>query len=99
MVDPSELMSRLLGSEVRRELLILFHKNPGLMDTVDGIARRIGRTVATVTEEAKDFVSLGLLRIKQIGESEVFFLDQAKDNEFQLIISNHIRGIAPKKSV
>jgi predicted transcriptional regulator len=63
-------MTRLLSSEVKGDLLVMFHKNPGIMDTMDGVARRIGRTASAVETDVEDLVKLGLLRKKRIGKLE-----------------------------
>src|SRR5438132_512296 len=86
-----EILSTLLASEVRGDLLILFHKNPGLIDTVDGIARRIGRTTISVISDVRELVQLGLLKQKRIGASEVLFLDRAKDREILESVANNLK--------
>lgn len=72
---------------------MLFHKNPGLVDTIDGIARRIGRTSGGMESEVNDFLDLGLLKKKRIGKLEVIRLDGAKDKEIQEIIEKHIKDL------
>ncbi len=89
----SEILSRLLGSEIRGDLLVLFHKNPGLIDTVDGVARRIGRTTVTVISELRELLELGVLRQKRIGASEVVFLDRTKDRELLESVANHLKTV------
>ena len=89
----SEILLTLLGSEIRGDLLVLFHKNPGLIDTVDAIARRIGRTTVTVISELRELLELGVLRQKRIGASEVVFLDRAKDRELLESVANHLKTI------
>ena len=88
-----EILSTLLGSEVRGDLLILFHKNPGLIDTVDGIARRIGRTTISVISDVRELLQLGLLKQRRIGASEVLFLDRAKDREILESVANHLKTV------
>jgi len=88
-----EILSTLLASEVRGDLLILFHKNPGLIDTVDGIARRIGRTTITVISDLRELLLLGILRQKRIGTSEVVFLDRARDREILELVANHLKTV------
>ncbi|TMI20717.1 hypothetical protein E6H31_08335 [Candidatus Bathyarchaeota archaeon] len=88
-----EILSTLLASEVRGDLLILFHKNPGLIDTVDGIARRIGRTTISVISDVRELLQLGLLKQKRIGASEVLFLDRAKDREILESVANHLKTV------
>jgi hypothetical protein len=89
----AEILSTLLGSEVRGDLLVLFHRNPGLIDTVDGVARRIGRTTITVISEVRELLVLGVLRQKRIGTSEVVFLDRAKDREILESVANHLKTV------
>ncbi len=92
-MNGSEILSTLLGSEVRGDLLVLFHRNPGLIDTVDGVARRIGRTTVAVINEVRELLELGVLRQKRIGASEVVFLDRAKDRELLESVANHLKTV------
>lgn len=92
MTGESELLRRLLASEVKGELLLLFHKNPGLIDTLDGVARRIGRTANTIEADAGDLLNLGILKTKRVGQSEVVFLNLARDKEIQEVLVRHLQG-------
>jgi hypothetical protein len=88
-----EILSTLLASEVRGDLLILFHKNPGLIDTVDGVARRIGRTTIAVISDVRELLVLGFLRQKRVGASDVVFLDRAKDRELLESVASHLKTV------
>jgi len=92
-VSGSEILSTLLGSEVRGDLLVLFHRNPGVIDTVDGVARRIGRTTVAVISEVRELLELGVLKQKRIGASEVVYLDRAKDRELLQSVANHLKTL------
>jgi hypothetical protein len=92
-VSVSEVLSTLLASEVRGDILVLFHKNPGLIDTVDGVARRVGRTTIAVISDVRELLQLGVLRQKGIGTSEVVFLDRAKDRELLESVANHLKTV------
>jgi len=89
----------MLSSGIKADLLVLFHKNPGLVDVADGVARRIGRTADTIEADLKDLVDLGILRMEQVGKLEVFLLDHAKDREVQSVIADHIKSLSPSKGV
>jgi hypothetical protein len=89
----SEILSTLLGSEVRGDLLVLFHRNPGLIDTVDGVARRVGRTTVAVISEVRELLVLGILKQRRIGSSEVVYLDRAKDRELLESVANHLKTV------
>jgi len=92
-VSVSEVLSTLLASEVRGDLLVLFHRNPGLIDTVDGVARRVGRTTIAVISDVRELLQLGVLRQKRIGSSEVVYLDRAKDRELLESVVNHLKTV------
>ena len=89
----SEILSTLLASEVRGDILVLFHKNPGLIDTVDGVARRVGRTTIAVISDVRELLQLGVLRQKRIGSSEVVYLDRAKDRDLLESVANHLKTV------
>ena len=85
------IMGRLLSSEAKLDLLTLFHDSPGLIDTVDGIALRVGRTASEIGKEVTDLLDFGLLLKKKIGKSEVIYLDTARDFEIQQMIAERLR--------
>jgi predicted transcriptional regulator len=87
-----ELLQRLLSSEIKADLLTLFHSNPGLVENVEGLAARIGRTPNATREDLEDLLDLGVLKRKRLGDSEMILLDSARDNEIQCIIANHLKG-------
>ena len=71
----------------------MFHRNPGLIDTVDGVARRVGRTTIAVISDVRELLQLGMLRQKRIGSSEVVYLDRAKDRELLESVANHLKTV------
>jgi predicted transcriptional regulator len=92
-LSSQQLFSTLLASEIRGELLVLFHRNPGLIDNLDGVARRIGRTAALIEQDVRALVEVGVLIQKKIGNSEVIRLDRQKDREILDSVANQIRNI------
>jgi len=80
----------LLSSDIKGELVALFHRNPGLIDTADGVARRIGRRASAIQKDVADLVELGVLKMRRIGSAEVILLDRVRDREIQRIIASNI---------
>jgi GTP-sensing pleiotropic transcriptional regulator CodY len=64
--------------EAREEVLILFQKNPGLIDCADGLARRIGRTAHEIQADLEDLLSAGVLSTRSVGSYRLIFLDRTK---------------------
>lgn len=71
--------------------MILFHRNPGLIDTVDGVAKRIGRTASGVESDIKELVKLGILKQKKIGTLEVILLDRVRDKQVLSTVADQLR--------
>src|SRR6516225_5044545 len=92
-MSADRVLSTLLASEVRGDLLVLFHRNPGLVDTVDGVARRIGRTAAGIESDLRELLKLGVLSLKKVGSSEVVVLDRRRDREVLESVAGHIKGL------
>lgn len=92
-MSAEQILSTLLASEVRGDLLVLFHRNPGLIDTIDGVARRIGRTAAMIGSDIMELVNLGVLKQRKIGGSEVIFLDRKRDREVLESVASHLRTV------
>lgn len=92
-LDGASLLQRLLSSEVKTELLTLFHANPGLVDTTSGVALRIGRTGRDVEGDVSDFVDLGLLTKRSLGRDklEVIQLNRMRDREIQASLEQHFK--------
>jgi predicted transcriptional regulator len=87
------LLENLLGSDGKAQLLVLFRRNPGLIDEIDGIARRIGRKKEQVESDLKDLVEAGVLKEGRVGSIPVFSLDGKKDLEVQRAVGSYVTGI------
>lgn len=85
-----KILEKLASTETKQLLLTLFHNNPGLIDKIEGIALRIGRTQTDIEADISDLVELGVLIRKKYGEFEVLFFNQSKDHEIQQVIANHL---------
>jgi len=80
-----KLFERLLDTDVKADILTLFHNNPNLSDTAEGLARRLGRSPGEVQKEVEDLVELGILR-----KSEVYAFGSDRDKEIQDAISKQL---------
>lgn len=92
-MSAARMLETLLASETTGDLLVLFHRNPGLIDTLDSIARRIGRAGNAIEEDVRCLVNLGILKTRRIGRSEVLLLDRARDREVLEAIAKYLRNL------
>jgi hypothetical protein len=86
------LLNRILATEIKAEVLTLFHRNPGLIDSMEGIARRIGRRETEVEVDIIDFVNMGLLKHTQAGKTGLVSLNREKDDEVQAFLAVYLRS-------
>jgi KaiC/GvpD/RAD55 family RecA-like ATPase len=80
-----KLFERLLDTDVKADLLTLFHNNSNLSETPEQLARRMGRPSTEVQRELEDLVELGILK-----KSEVYSFGIDRDKEIQDAISKQL---------
>jgi hypothetical protein len=91
------LLENLLSSGTKADLLLLFHRNPGLIDTAEGIARRLGKKGKAIETDISQLANSSILKTKKVGGSEVYFLNQEKDKEAQGDIADYITNLGGKR--
>jgi len=93
VISGKDLLERLLSSEAKGEMLTLFHKNPGLIDTVDGIGRRVGKSKEQIEVDVKDFVEMGILKAIKAGKLTLYSLNAQRDQEIQASLAEYFGGL------
>jgi predicted transcriptional regulator len=90
MVEPeaSKMWEKLLSSDIKAELLGLFHTNPKLTYNLEEIAKQIARTKEELDPDLNDLLEVGV--IKKIGGLQSFCLDEEKDKEVQVQICRYL---------
>jgi predicted transcriptional regulator len=92
VTEGKRLLQRLLSSEVKADLLTLFHEDPGLVDSTERLARRTGRMPKAIEEDLEDLLDLGVLKRKRLDGLDMIALDRARDNEIQRIIADELKS-------
>lgn len=80
-----KLFERLLDSDVKADLLTLFHNNANMAETPEGLAKKVGRNPVEVQRELEDLVELGILK-----KVEVYSFGMDRDKEIQDAISKQL---------
>jgi len=97
--DASQLSAKgiidvFLSFEAIADIILLFRRNPTLVDSGDGIAARIGRNGKSIRRDLKKLTNLGILHMEKIGKQSWFGFDSKRDRQIQEIIKNYIRSCA-----
>jgi len=82
---PMKLFERLLDTDVKADLLTLFHNNADLSETPEELGKRMGRSPSEVQRELDDLVALGILK-----KVEVYSFGTDRDKEIQDAISKQL---------
>lgn len=80
-----KLFERLLDTDVKADLLTLFHNHANLQESSEGLAKRVGRSPAEVQRELEDLVGLGILK-----KVEMYSFGIDRDREIQDAISKQL---------
>ena len=68
---------------IHLELLYFFRNNPSIMDTIGGIASRIGRSSADIDDAISYFVKINVLREQDISGMKIYLYDRKTDRKLQ----------------
>lgn len=77
----SEIVKTILSSVTSLEIMSLFNTNPNIIDTAEGVAKRLGLGPEKIDADLNTLVSAGLLKKRTTGKSPVFTLDKEKAKE------------------
>jgi hypothetical protein len=83
-----DIVNTILSSVTTIELMKLFQKNPNLIDTIEGVAKRIGQTAVHVENDIDKLVDLGVLIKIPSGKTTVLVLDKKRAREIDTKIEN-----------
>lgn len=81
----TKLFERLLDSDVKAKLLTLFHNDPELSETAEGLAIRVGADLNEVRRCTEDLLELRLLK-----KAEYYTFSPSRDKELQDAISKQL---------
>src|SRR5512136_615633 len=75
-MDPEvlEFLKTTVNSFIKWDLVIFFFENPHTTDTIDNIARYIGRDAAVIKTDLEDLVKAGVLEQHTSGTLTVYLL-------------------------
>ena len=89
--DLRKLFEVWMDSEMKAVITVFYHNNPGVVETLDGLARRLGTTPEALRDHVQAHINLGLLHEKQVGDKTVLVFDRQRRKEFERFIEGEIR--------
>lgn len=81
-----------VASPSKVRLAVFFRHNPGLVDTLEGLAARLAMAPQDLAPEIRDHLQLGILRERKLGDTKVYAFDRGKADEIMRMIEDAIAG-------
>ena len=91
--DLRKLFEVWVDSELKAQIVVFFNENPGVVETLEGLARRLGTNVEALRTNIADHIELGLLKERQVGGKTVLMFDRNRRQE----ISDEIARLTREK--
>lgn len=95
--DLSKIMDLWVASDLKIQSLMFFHENPGVIETLEGLAKRLGTNVDGLRKEIADHIALGIIREQKSGGYTLLVFDRRREGDVQEAITQRIRKLASKK--
>ena len=89
-LDVRKIFEVWVDSEMKVEILVFYHNNPGVIETIEGLAKRLGKSVETMRKEIADHIELGVLKEKHVDHKVVLVYNKAKEDEIKDFIEREL---------
>jgi hypothetical protein len=85
MVSSNESINNNLLTATTLEMMALFRNNPNIIDTAEGLAKRLGTTKEKIDFDIINLVNLGVLKTKYVGKTPILYVDKKRAEEIDSI--------------
>ena len=80
-----------MDSPLKVQIVSFYHQNPGIIETVEGLARRMGSDPEVMRRIVADHVKIGFLRQRSLGSAKVLLFDRQGEQKLQEYVSRSVR--------
>ncbi|MBI4392748.1 MAG: hypothetical protein HY556_02985 [Euryarchaeota archaeon] len=89
--ETEALLAAWADSDTKIQVLVFFHRNPGIIETLEGLALRLGIPQETLRKEIAEHVRLGIVRLRDAGGRKVLVYDRHRNDEVERLIARRAR--------
>jgi hypothetical protein len=93
----SKIMELWMASDLKVQVLVFYHDNPGTIETMDGLAKRLGTNIDMLRKEVADDVANGLIQERKAGDRTFLVFDRKRDADVQSAIEQRFRAFLAKR--
>lgn len=95
-VDPRvrKALELWVDSESKVRLLAFYRRNPGVIETIEGLAQRLAYPAGLLERELRDHVELGLVKERVVGAKRLYLFDRSRFAELESLVEGVVGGLA-----
>lgn len=86
-----KLFEAWLGTDLKAQVAHFYRANPGVVETMEGLALRLGVSAASLHEAVADHLRLGLLRERRADGKVLVLYDPARHRHLETSIQAWLR--------
>ena len=90
-IDLKQLFDLWMDSPLKVQIVSFYHRNPGIIETVEGLAQRIGSDPEMVRKTVADHLKLGFLRERNLGALKVIVFDPTTEKRLQEYVAKQVK--------
>lgn len=80
-----------VDSELKARIILFYNNNPGVVETMEGLAQRLGTTVDALRKDIAAHVELGLLRERTVGGKTILLYDRKRRNDIESFVTKELQ--------
>ena len=88
--DLKKLLELWVDSSLKVQVIVFFHDNPGILETLEGLAKRLGTSVDRLRKEIAGHLSLGILHEQKVDGITLLVYDRRKEGSVQNFIEREM---------
>jgi hypothetical protein len=86
-MDLKALFDLWMDSPLKVQVVAFYHRNPGMIETVEGLAQRMGSDEGAMRKAVADHVRIGFLRQRKLGSTQVLMFDRQGEARLQAYVA------------
>lgn len=90
--DLRKLFEVWVDSDLKAQVVVFYNNNPGVLETPEGLARRLGTKLDAIRAALDDHIRLGLLKERKLGDKTVLVFDRDRRAAVQRMIVDSLKG-------
>ena len=97
MIDASkdlglnQMLDLWVATDLKLQVIVFFRNNPGVIETIQGLAQRLGTSPEELTADIAGHIALGILRERRAGEAVILVYDRSREKEVKAMVEQEIR--------